>query len=66
MRLFIAIDLPTDVKQELAETARSLGRQATSARLVPEENFHLTLVFIGESQRVDDIRRVMTEVCALH
>jgi 2'-5' RNA ligase len=63
MRLFIAIDLPKTVKEKLAHAAESLGRQAESARVVPEENFHLTLVFIGETRRVDEVRELMREVC---
>jgi 2'-5' RNA ligase len=62
MRLFISLDLPETVRKELAYAAESLGRQAESARVVPEENFHLTLVFIGETKRIDEVRELMREV----
>jgi 2'-5' RNA ligase len=62
MRLFIAIDLPDEVKSELARVAESLGRQAESARIVPGENFHVTLLFIGETKRVDEAKELMREV----
>jgi 2'-5' RNA ligase len=65
MRLFIAIGLPEEVKKTLAYAAESLGRQAESARVVPEENFHITLVFIGETKRVDEVRELMREVCLI-
>lgn len=43
-RLFVAIDLPEKVKDELA----CLGGRLTGGRWVPREQLHLTLRFIGE------------------
>jgi 2'-5' RNA ligase len=45
MRLFVALDLPYDLRQRLAGLA--VGLQG--ARWVPPENFHVTLRFIGET-----------------
>ncbi|TWJ16581.1 RNA 2',3'-cyclic phosphodiesterase [Geobacter argillaceus] len=47
-RLFVAIDLPDEVKRELAKLRRE---EIQGARWVPVEQLHLTLRFIGE---VDD------------
>ena len=47
MRLFAAILLPEDVRRELARLAGGLP----GARWSPEENYHLTLRFIGEVDR---------------
>jgi 2'-5' RNA ligase len=66
MRLFIAIDLPDTVKRELTRVAESLGRQAERARVVPEENFHITLVFIGETRRVNEVKKLAREVCTTY
>jgi RNA 2',3'-cyclic 3'-phosphodiesterase len=44
MRLFVGIDLPWELREELARLRASLP----GARWVPEENLHLTLRFIGE------------------
>ena len=44
MRLFVAVDLPADLKEQLA----SLCQGIPGARWVPPENMHLTLRFIGE------------------
>jgi 2'-5' RNA ligase len=44
MRLFVALDLPHDIRQRLAGLAVSLQ----GARWVPPENYHITLRFIGE------------------
>lgn len=48
MRLFVALDLPWEVKEELSELSCNLP----GARWVPEDNFHLTLRFIGEANRL--------------
>ena len=49
MRLFVAIDLPTIIKDELERISCGLPR----ARWVPAEQRHLTLTFIGEIERLD-------------
>jgi 2'-5' RNA ligase len=48
MRLFVALDLPWEVKEELSDLSFNL----TGARWVPTDNFHLTLRFIGEASRL--------------
>jgi 2'-5' RNA ligase len=45
-RLFVAIDLPEQVKDAVAGIA---GRELTGARRVPREQVHLTLRFIGDA-----------------
>jgi RNA 2',3'-cyclic 3'-phosphodiesterase len=48
MRLFVAIDLPADAKQSLAEEQQRIARRLTSIRLAKPAQMHLTLVFLGE------------------
>lgn len=43
-RLFVAVDLPPEIRRSLAALAGNLP----GARWVPEEQLHLTLRFIGE------------------
>ncbi len=59
MRLFIAIDLPDEVKRELYYLALHLEHQAEKARVVPLENYHLTLLFIGETNRITEVRETL-------
>ncbi len=47
MRLFVALDLPWPHRQRLADLAIGLP----GARWVDPENYHITLRFIGETQR---------------
>ena len=62
MRLFIAICLTDEVKDSLCETIAGLRGVARRGRYTNRENLHLTLVFIGETDRVDDILDIMEEV----
>lgn len=48
MRLFVALDLPPEVKSRLS----GLSGGIPGLRWVPPENYHLTLRFIGEVDRV--------------
>ncbi len=48
MRLFVALDLPWEIKEELSDLSFNLN----GARWVPTDNFHLTLRFIGNASRL--------------
>ena len=61
MRLFIAICLKNNMKEALSETTAELRGAAIRGRYTRPENLHLTLVFIGESDRIDDILEVMED-----
>ena len=55
IRLFVALDLPEEIRDELSAMCGGIP----GARWVPEENYHLTLRFIGEvpgwqAQEVDE------------
>lgn len=47
MRLFVALDLPWEIKESLAAITGGL----LGAKWVPEDNYHLTLRFIGNITR---------------
>ena len=48
MRLFVGLDLPWELRQRMAMLA---GAGIPGARWVPQENYHVTLRFIGETPR---------------
>jgi 2'-5' RNA ligase len=47
MRLFVALDIPEAVRQNLAAMRRDYPAVASQLRWVPPQNFHVTLKFIG-------------------
>jgi RNA 2',3'-cyclic 3'-phosphodiesterase len=61
MRLFIALDLPPVVKARLKEI--TLDFQAIRGlKFVEPENSHLTLLFIGEYDKPDEIKEKLKEL----
>jgi 2'-5' RNA ligase len=72
-RAFIAIELPENVRLALFQGGQALSERLTSdsvVRWVPSENLHLTLRFLGESDRgqleevekgINDIARRSTD-----
>ncbi|HSF16809.1 MAG TPA: RNA 2',3'-cyclic phosphodiesterase [Vicinamibacteria bacterium] len=50
MRVFFAIELSPGVRASLVELAQELAPRIDTARLVPPQNIHLTLRFLGETK----------------
>ena len=50
MRLFIAVDFNDEILDMLRNCQRQLQAQVRSASLTAEENLHLTLAFLGETE----------------
>lgn len=48
MRLFVAVDLPSELKRQLEATVASLSSRLPRARWVRPELLHLTLAFLGD------------------
>ncbi len=48
MRVFIAIDVPGEIRQRLGAMQDELRQVSSSARWVTADSIHLTLKFIGE------------------
>ena len=55
MRLFVAINFSKDVKKALLAAIDELKGQAVSGNFTSPDNLHLTLAFIGESERASAI-----------
>lgn len=60
MRIFVAIDLPEDLKESIFEISQKIVKQSP-LRLVAKENLHLTLVFLGEKSE-EEVERVKEAV----
>ena len=59
MRLFIAVPLPKDVQRAVYVAEEGLRSASTAGRFVPASNFHVTLRFLGESNKLADIAAAM-------
>ena len=63
MRLFIAIELPKVMRSELSSALRELRSRSSGGRSVPEDNMHITLHFIGESEDLVGAVTAMKQAC---
>jgi RNA 2',3'-cyclic 3'-phosphodiesterase len=64
MRLFLAFDLPTAVRNALATLGQRLKPECRAARWVRPESLHVTLKFLGETdpQKVPAIRAALAPI----
>lgn len=62
MRLFIAINLDDKTRAGVCRVIEGLKPHARKGRFTPAENLHLTLVFIGETDRVSAVQGAMDEL----
>lgn len=61
MRLFLAIDLPAASKKLLNQQLGGLKKEYPQFSWVPQENFHITLHFFGETNKIDVIKKKIEE-----
>jgi 2'-5' RNA ligase len=61
MRVFLAIDVPADIRDRLAEVQEQVRPATSGARWVAPESIHVTLKFIGEmpEKRCEDIDQAL-------
>ena len=64
MRLFVGIDLPNEIKQSLLEFQSELRQLGINASWKSQENFHITLEFLGEQDltMIPIIVEILTKV----
>lgn len=64
MRLFVAINFTKEVKSVLLTAIDELKAQVISGNFTSPDNLHLTLAFIGESDKISAIREAIDR-CAV-
>jgi 2'-5' RNA ligase len=64
MRLFVALDIDPEVRQRITEFRNQMRPLAPDVRWVDPETFHITLQFLGETKRLDEIQRALQSVRA--
>jgi 2'-5' RNA ligase len=64
MRLFVALEIPSTVRKNLADLVNSLRAVSLQTRWVRPENLHVTLKFIGEvpETQLASIRTALAQV----
>jgi 2'-5' RNA ligase len=64
VRLFVALEIPTAVRESLAAILKSLRVLSSQPRWVRPENLHVTLKFIGEwaPEKLDALRSALAAV----
>lgn len=60
MRLFVAIDIPGELREEL----QKIQRQIPFARIVAPENLHVTIKFIGKTtdEQLKKVKKALAEL----
>jgi 2'-5' RNA ligase len=68
LRLFVAVDLPDDVRESLETSVAPLRERFPRARWVPSGNQHVTLKFLGATwpRLVDWVQEAVGRVAADH
>ena len=64
MRLFVAIEIPDELRRAIAEFLAAMRPHAPHARWVRPEAIHVTLKFIGEAsaEQMEAIRRALVPI----
>ena len=63
MRLFIALCPPEETRRQLSEAIHALQMQGVG-RFTKEENLHLTLAFLGETDRTNEAIDALSSISA--
>jgi RNA 2',3'-cyclic 3'-phosphodiesterase len=59
MRLFVALDIDTAIRGRVTHFRDEMRALAPGVRWVGPETFHVTLQFLGETQKVEDIKTAL-------
>jgi len=62
MRLFVALDIDAQIRRRITEFRDQMRPLAPDVRWVGPETFHVTLQFLGETKKVDEIRQALHTV----
>src|SRR5271169_785435 len=62
MRLFVALDIDAAIRDRIADFRNQMRQLAPDVRWVGPETFHVTLQFLGETRKLDDIQRALRQV----
>src|SRR5689334_22679691 len=64
MRIFIALDIPDEIRQKIMRFMDGVHEFAPDARWVRPESLHVTLKFIGENN-VESVEKIKQELSTI-
>lgn len=64
MRLFVALDIDEQIRERIATFRDQMRTLAPGVRWVGPETFHITLQFLGETQKAEEIKIALATVQA--
>jgi RNA 2',3'-cyclic 3'-phosphodiesterase len=62
MRLFVALDVDSEIRRRISEFRDNMRPYAPDVRWVSADSFHVTLRFIGETDKLDGMRAALRQV----
>ena len=62
MRLFVGIDIDEAIRESLVRYVARLQCRVPEVRFVSARNYHVTLKFLGETTKVDEVREALRKV----
>jgi 2'-5' RNA ligase len=62
MRLFLALDIDREIRERIAAYRDELRPLAPDLAWVNPETFHVTLQFLGETKKLDEIKQALAQV----
>jgi RNA 2',3'-cyclic 3'-phosphodiesterase len=62
MRLFVALDIDPAIRERITEFRNQMRLVAPDIRWVSPETFHITLQFLGETKKLDEIQHALHNV----
>lgn len=62
MRLFVALDIDSEIRERIAAFRNQLRPLAPEVRWVGLETYHVTLQFLGETKKIDEISDALRKV----
>lgn len=68
LRCFIAIEIPETIKKSIADIIDSLKKSGSDVKWVSDENIHITLQFLGETEEslIPDIKGALYKILATY
>jgi len=62
MQLFLAIEIPKHIGKQITKELTQIKNEYRDFQWVPEENYHITIHFFGETDRLEQIKKRLSEI----